>query len=99
MEGGEEVGLWRSRRWRFGVDLRWGEEPSVLLRLYLYLLFYSKDMRSMPHFYVDGEIGRMITVPRLFLHSATRITFLLVCDWKGAYLVSLFLFVVVKTDR
>ena len=77
MEGGEEVGLWRSRRWRFGVDLRWEEEPSVVLRLHLYLLFYSKGMQIMSHFYVDGEIGRMITVPRLFLHSATRITFLL----------------------
>ena len=77
MEGGEEVGLWRSRRWRFGVDLRWGEEPSVLLGLYLYLSLYSKDMRSMPHFYVDGEIGRMMAIPRLFLHSATRITLLL----------------------
>ena len=51
------------------------------------------------HFYVDGEIGRMMTVPRLFCHSTARITLLLVCDWKGAYLVSLFLFVVVKTDR
>lgn len=63
------------------MDLRWGEEPSVLLGLYLYLSLYSKDMRSMPHFYVDGEIGRMMAIPRLFLHSATRITLLLGCDW------------------
>ena len=99
MEGGEEVGLWRSRRWRFGVELRWGEDVSVLLRLCLYLFLSSKGMQMGSHFYVDGEIGRMMTVPRLFCHSTARITLLLVCDWKGAYLVSLFLFVVVKTDR
>ena len=91
--------MWRSGRWRFGVDWRWEEDASVLLRLYLYLLFYSKDMRSMPHFYVDGEIGKMMTIPRLFFHSTARITLLLVCDWKRVYLVSLFLFVVFKTDR
>ena len=59
------------------MDLRWEEEPSVVLRLHLYLLFYSNGMQIMSHFYVDGEIGRMLAIPRLFLHSATRITFLL----------------------
>ena len=59
------------------MDSRWEEEPSVVLRLHLYLLFYSNDMQMGSHFYVDGEIGRMLAIPRLFLHSATRITFLL----------------------
>ena len=40
-----------------------------------------------------------VTIPRLFLHSTARITLLLVCNWKRVYLVSLFLFVVFKTDR
>ena len=62
-------------------DLGWirdGEKSlQFFLALCLCLLFYSNGMQMGSHFYVDGEIGRMMTVPRLFLHSATRITFLL----------------------
>ena len=69
-----------------------GEVVFVFVTLFKRHAFYSPFLRGWGD---RKDAGYSAVIPP-FRHKNH---FSFGCDWKGAYLVSLFLFVVVKTDR
>ena len=101
MRDGRRRGEWLVEEWKMeiwgGLEMGRGTLSFVEI-LFVFAVLFKGNADGVP-FLRGWRDMKDVTIPRLFLHSTARITLLLVCDWKRVYLVSLFLFVVFKTDR